>query len=448
MNRFSQQNRLGRRTFLVGAAGALGLPLLDAMRARAAPGDLPRRIVLFYNPNGTVGENWFPSDATSETDFSLPTILQPFAPFRDKLLIAGGINTTVGQDPANNGGPHQRGIGSLFTGQMLLEGEFADGCGSKAGWADGPSIDQVIASEKGGDTPFRSLELGVRANSNDVQGRISYASSGSPLPPIGDPVNLYERLFLRPAPLDPSNPDSRSKSILDTVYAQYGELHKQVGHEDKQKLDRHVALVEDLERRLGLASSPTSACSSPDAPEQLATDSEGTMPTISRNHLDLLAMAFACDLTRAASVQYSTGFNRIRYPWIDDLGEGHALSHSGESNAAAWAALTQRAAWHASEIAYFAGRLAEIPEGEGTVLDNTLILWGNEVSRGNTHSLNNLPYLIIGNAGGAVRTGRYVEYGGASNCDFLHSILQAFGVELESFGHPAHASGVLSGVLA
>ena len=108
MNRFSASNKLNRRSFLVGATGALGLPLLDSMRVRAAPGDPPRRIVLFYNPNGTVGENWFPSDATSETDFSLPAILQPFAPYRDKLLIVNGVNTTVGQDPANNGGPHQR----------------------------------------------------------------------------------------------------------------------------------------------------------------------------------------------------------------------------------------------------------------------------------------------------------------------------------------------------
>src|SRR5690606_4944686 len=116
--------------------------------------------------------------------------------------------------------------------------------------------------------------------------------------------------------------------------------------------------------------------------------------------------------------------------------------------ASAWEALTQRAVWHASEIAYFAGKLAEIPEGEGTVLDNTLILWGNEVSRGNTHSLNDLPYLILGNAGGKVRTGRFVEFGGVSNCDFLHAILQAFGVERESFGHPDHAGGVLTNILA
>ncbi len=448
MKRWSRFGKIDRRMFLVGTGGALAVPLLQSMKTSAAPGNYPLRIVLFYNPNGTVGEHWFPADASSETEFTLPRILQPLSPYRDKLAIIRGVNSTVGLDPINNGGPHQRGIGSLFTGQMLLEGEFADGCGSKAGWADGPSIDQVIAQQIGTDTVFRSLELGVRATSNDVQGRIAYSGSGSPLPPTNDPRDLYRRLFFRDQPIAPGDPNNRRLSIIDAVHEQYAELDRQVGQEDREKLQRHFALVEDLERRLGLASVNPPSCEAPDQPLDLLVDDETTMPEISRAHLDLLAAAFACDLTRVASVQYSTGFNRIRYPWLDDQGEGHSLSHSGDSNEAAWEALTNRATWHAGEIAYFLDRLAEIPEGEGTVLDNTLLLWGNEVSRGNSHSLNDIPYLIVGNAGGAVHTGRYIEYSGASNCDFLHAILQGFGVELDTFGHPDHASGVLSGLLS
>lgn len=448
LKRWARGAHIQRRTFLTGLAGSLALPLLDSMRAGAAPAPLAKRIVLFYNPNGTVGEYWFPSDATSETDFTLPRILEPLAARRDLLTIVRGVDTTVGQDPANNGGPHQRGVGSLFTGQMLLAGEFRDGCGSKAGWADGPSIDQVIADHIGSDTAFRSLELGIRANANDVQARISYAGSGSPLPPTNDPVDVYQRLFFRNQPLDPENPDSRRQGILDTVNEQYAELRKKVGQEDREKLDKHASLVEDLERRLSLTPTPQADdCAPAAAPQDVLVDNETTMPTISRNQLDLLAMAFACDLTRVASVQYSTGFNRIRYPWIDDQGEGHSLSHSGDSDTAAWEALTQRATWHAGEIAYFLDRLAEIPEDDGSVLDNTLVLWANEVSRGNSHALTDIPYLICGNAGGVVRTGRFLQYEGASSCDFLHAILQAFGVEQQHFGHPDHASGVLSGIV-
>lgn len=440
---------LNRRLFLSGAAGALALPLLDSLGANAAPGGPPQRLILFYNPNGTVKENWFPTEVNSETNFELARIHKPFEKYKDLVTIVRGVHSTVAQDPDNNGGPHQRGIGSLFTGQMLLEGNFADGCGSLAGWADGISIDQAVAKQIGADNLFASLEFGVRANENDVQGRISYAGSGFPLPPVGDPRDVYNRLFFRTEPLDPENPDSRAQSILDTVKDQYRQLDKRVGQEDRVKLQRHLSLVEDMERRLGLLGGQgSSSCETPTEPLKMAIDDEATMPEISRAHLDLLASALACDLTRVASVQYSTGFNRIRYPWVDDQGEGHSLSHSGDSNTEAWEYMTGRAEWHAGEIAYLMDLLAEIPEGDGTVLDNTLIVWGSEVSRGNSHSLNDIPYLLLGNAGGKIRSGQFLEYDSKSNCDLLHAIVAAFGVTQETFGHPDHASGILSGILA
>jgi len=332
---------------------------------------------------------------------------------------------------------------------MLLEGEFADGCGKTAGWPAGISIDQAVANRIGTSTPFRSLELGVRANANDVQGRISYSGAGEPLPPTNSPLEVYNRIFQRTEPLDPSDPNSRRQSILDTVKEQFHHLDARVGHEDREKLGKHLALVEDLERRLSLpGTSAGGGCIAPITPPELADDDESTMNEISRLHLDLLAAAFACDLTRVASVQYSTGFNRIRYPWTDDLGEGHSLSHSGDSNTEAWDALTQRATWHAGEIAYFLDRLADIPEGEGSVLDNTLVVWGNEVSKGNSHSLDSIPYLLAGSACGAIKTGHAEDHGGASSCDLLHAIGTAFGLDLDRFGHPEHANGELSGILA
>ncbi len=446
---------LSRRHLLLGAAGALSLPLLHSLApggtrpALGAPLVFPKRIVLFYNPNGTVTQDWFPAKGATEEEFTLGPIHAPLKKYQQKLLLVKGVNNSVGQDPANYGGPHQRGIGGLFTGQMLLEGNFADGCGSKAGWAAGRSIDQAIAAAIGADTPFRSLELGVRTKDNDVQGRISYTGSGQPLPPSADPTEVYNRLFFRAEPLDANDPNSRKQSIIDTVKGQFGTLNRNLGQDDREKLEKHLSLVEDLERRLGLKKpDQTSQCTQPNAPEIQEMDSEETMPAISRTQLDLLVTALACDLTRVASVQYSTGFNRIRYPWLDDLGEGHSLSHSGGSNTQAWDALSRRATWHAGELAYFADQLAAIPEGEGSLLDNTLILWGNEVSQGNTHSLNDIPYLMLGDAGGALRAGRYIEYTNASNCDYLHAILQAFGVDEKTFGNTSYSGGVLSGLLA
>lgn len=436
-------HKFSRRAWLSATAGTLALPFLPSLSRGDDPEAPPLRLVLFFHPNGTVGENLWPT-TTSETDFELPAILSPFAPYRDRLLLVQGVDNTVATDPKNRGGPHQRGMGGLFTGQMLLEGEFTDGCGSAAGWADGPSIDQVVAAHIGSGTAFPSLELGVRASIQDVQGRISYLASGSPLPNISDPVALYERLFNREAALDPEQPNAKAASVLSAAKEQLGLLHRRVGLEDRLTLEQHLAMVEDLERRMGITAN---VCPERAPPMALTVDDETTMPAISRNHLDLLAHALSCDLTRVASVQYSTGFNQIRFPWLDNEGEGHALSHSGDSSSEQWSAMTARVRWHAEEIAYFMGRLAEMPEGDGTVLDNTVIVWGSEVSRGNSHSLEDIPYVLLGSAQGAIRTGRFVQFEQANSCDYLHAILTAFGVGVSRFGHPDHAQGILSGIL-
>ncbi len=442
---------MNRRTFLRAAGGAaLALPLMDSLGARAADTKVyPKRLVLFYNPNGTVRDEWLPKNVTSETEFELGRILSPLSDHKQRLVVFNGIHSLVAKRSDNNGGPHQRGIGALFTGQTLGTGSFVDGCGSHAGWANGISVDQAVANAIGLDTPYKSLELGVRASDNDVQGRISYAGPGQPLPPTNDPAQVYDRLFGMSArePLDPNDPSDARQSVLDTVKEQFELLQPRLSSDDRAKLEAHLELVRDVERRLNISSGGTT-CPLPSPPPELDPSSETDMALVSRTHLDLLAAAFACDLTRVASVQYSTGFNKIRYPWLDSLKEGHALSHTGPSDTASQEELVKRAAWHAGELAYFLDRLAEIPEGDGSVLDNTLVLWGNEISQGNTHSLDNIPYLIAGSAGGAIETGRYLEAGSKNNNDLLLSVLHAFDVDADTFGHPDHCTGPLSGLSA
>lgn len=438
--------RISRRTLLGAGGVALALPLLSSLKVRAADPAFPKRFVLFNNPNGTVLKNWFPSLVRSESDFDLAPIQAPLASFKDRLLIVSGVNSDVAMGMGNNGGPHQRGIGALFTGQMLAQGEFVDGCGGQAGWARGPSLDQVIAEKIGATTRFRSLELGVRCMDNDVQGRISYSGPEAPLPPTNDPAQLFDRLFHR-APVDPSSTDDRKAAVLDAVFDQFATMRPRLSTEDRIKLDAHAELVRDLERRLGVGEGG-GECASPSAPMGLDPDSEASMPEVSRAQLDLLAAAIACDLTRVASVQYSTGFNRIRYPWLDDGGEGHSLSHSGESDEAAWNTLTKRAEWHMGEIAYFMSRLETIAEGEGTALDNTVILWGTEVSQGNSHSLYDVPYLLIGRPGGPFKTGRYLSFTGASNVDYLLAVLQGFDGTITTFGDAEFSNGSLTAILS
>jgi hypothetical protein len=438
--------RANRRQFLHASMGALALPLLDSLRADAASEVKPKRLVLVYTPNGTSPEAWFPTPGGDPSGFALGAIHQPLADYKDRLVILRGVHNAVAQDPLNNGGPHQRGIGALFTGQMLGTGEFKDGCGSSAGWAAGRSIDQEVAALVGQETLLASLELGVRCMDNDVQGRISYAAPGVPLPPINEPVATYDRLFLRDLPTTPSA-NLRGESILSAVGDQFSALRPRLGQADREKLDGHLALVEDLERRMGFGQGGTCAQPIP-PPSALVADSEDTMPEVSRLQLDMLAVAFACDLTRVASVQYSTGFNRLRYPWLESFEEGHALSHSGDSDVAAWSNLAARQAWHAGELAYLMQRLDAIPEGDGTVLDNTLIVWGTEVSKGNSHSLDDIPYLLAGTAGGALISGQFLELGGISNSRLLLTILRAYGFAGDTFGHPDYDGDEIPGLLA
>ncbi|HKY37123.1 MAG TPA: DUF1552 domain-containing protein [Polyangiaceae bacterium] len=440
---------ISRRTILRAASGAvLSLPLLPSLRARAQEAEFPKRFITMYTPNGVIHDGWWPTAVASETEFELSQSHAPLLPYKDRLLILGGLEMKVAA--MGPGGPHQRGIGALFTNMHLGEGPFVDGCGRTAGWATGISVDQRIAAQIGTATPIGSLQLGVRATENDVQGRISYAGAGMPLPPMNDPLEVYKRMFegFSPPITTPDEDAAKAllvqrKSALDAVAAEFGALTPRLSAQDRQTLDAHLTLVRDVERRLSIG---LGDCKKPEAPPALNPVSETDMPQIAELELDLLALAFACDLTRVASFQISTALNRIRYPWLESVGEGHALSHTGVSDVDAKSQLLRRQAWHASLIARLFDRLATIPEGDGTALDNTLLFWGNEVSMGTIHNHDNMPLLVAG-GGWAFRTGRALTYAGNSHADLLVSLLNAMGVEQATFGDGNFCTGPLSGLV-
>jgi len=448
MNRVRQNSLFSRRHFLRAAGGAaVALPLLSSLRAAAEGEKFPKRLVLMYTPNGVIPDAWWPQNVTSQTSWDLNTIHKGLAPFKDRLLFLNGVDLVVTN--AGPGGLHQKGIGGLFTGQQLQDGDlFVDGCGQRAGWANGISIDQEIAKTLAVGTPIKSLELGVRATENDVQGRIAYAGPGAPLPPMNDPSEVFQRLFSGFG----QNTDqlaelrARRKSVLDTVQAQFRSVSDRVSSSDRQKLEAHLTLVRDLETRLAISGNGSAACVAPAVPPALDQTSEDDMPTIGGLHLDMLATAFACDLTRIASFQISTSLNHIRYPWLNSLGEGHALSHMGPSDNDAHSQLVTRQTWHSQLLANFLTRLSQIPEGSGSVLDNTLVLWGNEVSEGNTHSHQSIPFLLAG-GGWYFRTGRSLQYTNAPHNNLLVSVLNAMGVPATTFGQADLCDGPLSGLV-
>jgi hypothetical protein len=439
------RRRIGRRRFLRAASGmAVALPLLPSLRAHGQAEAPPKRLVTMYTPNGQITNAWWPASG-GETDFVLNEAHQPLADHRSRLTFVKGLELKTAT--GGPGGPHQRGMGTLYTGRQLQMGDFVDGCGSRAGWADGISIDQVVANTT--ETPYKSIELGVRATENDVQGRISYAGPGQPLPPMLEPLDFYERIFRDlVVPNDPNAPPvdpmiAERRSVLDSVRRQMSLLETKVSNDDKQKLRAHVELIRGIERRL---SALAVECAKPEAPMKLDPSSEVDMPLIAELEIDLLSIAFACDLSRVASFEISTGLNRTRYPWLDSLGEGHPLSHMGPSDTDARAQLVARARWHSGLVARLYDRLAQLPEEGGTAADNTLLVWCSEVSEGNTHSHVNMPFLLVG-GGWHFQTGRYLDAAGGSHTDLLVTILNAMGVEETTFGLPEHCTGPL-GVLA
>ena len=438
---------VSRRAFLRASGGAmLALPVLSALRVSAQETVAPKRLLLVYSPNGVIHEEWFPQDNTTETGFELRECLKPLEAYKHLLIQFQGLELKVTQ--TGPGGPHQKGIGGLYTGRELQEGEFMDGCGSRAGWANGISVDQEVAKAIGQNTALPSLELGVRAMQAEVRSRISYAAPGAPLPPMNDPHDVYKRLFsdFQGDPNELNALRERRRSVLDTVQSQFAALDARIGQHDREKLQQHLELVRDVERRLDILPGDGKSCGVPEEPPLLDEDNEDTMEQIAPLQMDMLSMAFACDLVRVASVQFSSAINDIRMPWLNSMGQGHTLSHSPTSSESARQERIRRSNWFAQQLAHLCDRLAAVPEGDGTVLDNTLIVWGNEVSWGNVHSHDNMPFLMIGSAGGYFRTGRYLEYDGDSHNKLLVSILHAMGVPKDNFGHPDFTDGPLAGL--
>jgi Protein of unknown function (DUF1552) len=435
--------KFSRRRFaqMGAAAGLLGLPLFDSLNARSAraDGSFPRRLVLMFDPNGTIQDQFWPTAGGTETDFTFNAITKPLETFKDRLLFLKGLSISV--HDKGPGGPHQKGVGGLFTNSVLQEGTFVDGDGAMSGWADGISVDQEVARNVGQQNFLPSLELGVRAVEADVRGRISYAGPGNPMPPINAPLEAYERLFSSFTDVDEGRKADR-KSVVDALKGEYSALEPKLSRVDQQKLAQHLELVRGIERRLNIAVD-TGLCTRPPAPADMADDSEDTMVSVAQLHGELIASAFACDLTRVASIQYCNARNEFRFPWLPSMGAGHALSHSSDTDVDAVAERVLRGAWFATQLADLMRKLDAIPEGDGTVLDNTLILWGNELGRGNSHSHDDIPFLVAGGTGGQFRMGRFLDFGGKSHAGLLVAVLNAMGVAATSFGDPDYADGPL-----
>ncbi|KYF88621.1 hypothetical protein BE17_14530 [Sorangium cellulosum] len=448
--RRSSRWRLDRRTFLRGAGGlAVALPFLDAMSGSASAVEFPKRFVVFFTGLGTVKKAWQPTG--TETAFELGEILAPLSPYRDKLLVIEGVD----MESAYNGpgDPHQQGIGQALTGTELQEGTlFPYACDPAAlvGWGGGISVDQLLAARLGQRTKLASLELGVQVQYANVSSRISYLGPGQPVPPEDDPRAVFDRLFndLSADPADLARRRALRRRVLGSVMEDYGSLSRQLGGEDRQKLEHHLEAVSEIEKRLDAPGLLGGACAVPELGERLDVYANDNFPAIGRLQMDLLAMALACDLTRIASIQWSATQAGKVFTWLGQSDTHHALSHSSPGLQAKQQQLVDIGRWQAEQLAYLLGKLDAVPEGAGTLLDNTIVLWCTDISAGQSHSRRDMPYVIAGRAGGALRTGRFLSYAGDPHNNLLVALCNAMGVDVSTFGNPAYCTGPLPGLLA
>ena len=402
----------------------LNLPSLGFAQGRRRK----QRLIVLFSPNGVVPRTFWP-DEEGES-FKLKESLEPLEPLKDRSLILHGLCDRIRGDGDN----HMRGIGCLLTGTELFPGNIQGGSHTPAGWSSGISIDQEIRGHLQSDpatrTRFGSLELGVLVPERaDTWTRMSYAGPNRPLAPIDDPYQLFHKLYGRVE-------DRESlKSVLDDLREDMRKLRGELAREDRRLLEEHAQWVRDMEKEL--ASTPDDIGHAVPELEKGIEEKTENMPRLSKMQIDLLVGSFAADFARVATLQYTNSVGGARMRWLG-VDEGHhSLSHKPDSDGKAQEKLTRINRWYCEQLVYLARKLADTPEpgGEGSLLDNTLIVWTNELGKGNSHTLNDIPFVLVG-GGLDFRTGRSIKYRRAPHNRLLLSLAHGFGHRIERFGNP------------
>jgi hypothetical protein len=417
------------------------LPLARRLRADSSGAPAPRRLVILMQNNGTQQANFWPG-----ADMSSPILdslfldpqIQKDNGLRAKTTLVKGVYIPPDLN-GTNGNEHDMGFARMFTGERLIS------VGGQP-WGGGRSVDQILARDWG----IETLTTAVLASAFephpkpgfDHRESFSYLGAATLKHPRVDPLQAYRYLFAVPPGVDVSQRLRLRQSVLDAAAGNLSEVSARLGPRERQKLDYHLTAIRDVERRLGGA-----ACGAtmPAPPDYLAMDpnaevNEDTYITrLVDNMIDLAVMALKCDMTRIASVQFGYGGGKWRFAWKGiDMNCHDDVAHydvgdagSTPENTARVVAMNQ---YYASCVARLATGLDAIPEGDGTILDNTLLVWGNEQGRGD-HSQENVPTVLIGKAAGALPTGGRVIDQGPQVFNRLGCTI------LNLLGHPARGFG-------
>jgi hypothetical protein len=403
----TKRSRLSRRLFLKAANAVVGLPPLISMfnstgtayaagtkAVGSSGGAIPKRFVLWFNGNGIAERYWIPS--RTGPDYDLTPSLAPIARLKDDVLVLSGLDNTAVGGIAGDG--HAMAMSSITTGYAYT--------GRGAG---GRSIDQLVADKLGNESRFRSLQIGVSQESfgGSIQ-KMSWSGPNSPLPPEEIPHRLFDRLF----GARDQGWINRKRSILDAVQLDAKLLSKNLPKEDEQRLDEHLSSIRDLER--SVASLP------PEYSKVTAPDEEFDMkdwPRVAKLQSDLLAYALATGQTRVASYMLTKCQGLARFPWLGlTAARHHDYTHKdgkapGETGEEGQRILRDINRWHVEEFAYLVGKLKSIPEGAGTLLDNTLLTFVHEHAEAGPHKSDGHITLLAG-CGDKLAHGRHVKLNG------------------------------------
>lgn len=386
-----------------------------------------KRLVVMFSPNGIIPNAFWPN---TEDDFEFPEILKPLDPFREQTLVLKGVCDKVRGDGDN----HMRGIGCLLTGVELFPGNIQGGSHTPAGWSSGISIDQELKNFLQKDpqtrTRFGSLEMGVMVPDRaDTWTRMSYSGPNQPIAPIDDPYQMFNKLYGR------LKDQESLKSVLDELQEDLRKVAKRVSKEDRRLLEQHTNFVREMEQELTTGNRDMGHA----VPELEAgvKEENDNIPRISKMQIDLLVNSFTADFARIATLQFTNSVGGAKMRWLGVEEGHHELSHEPDSNEKAVEKLTKINRWYCEQLAYLVERLAKTPEpgGQGSLLDNTLLIWTNELGKGNSHTLDNIPFVLVGN-GLDFSMGRSLAYSKVPHNRLLLSLAHGFGHRIERFGNP------------
>src|SRR5262245_35326788 len=431
---FVRRMSLARRTFLRGIGATLGLPFLDAMvpaftpSVRAAGASKPR-LGFVYIPHGVIMDDWTPAAAGSGFDYT--PILKPLEAFRSHTVVVSNLAA-----PTTNNGSHAAAAGSWITG---VAPKRTDGPDFRAG----TTIDQLVAQKIGQETTFPSLEVATEDFTGLVgacdpgyscayMNTLNWQTPTTPLPMEINPRVVFERLFGGGGTLEQRLARMRTdRSLLDFVVDDLKHLEGGLPSRDRARLDEYLTYVREIERRIERAEQQ--AHSQPDVPNAPVGVPEAYVEHVALM-FDLLALAFQADLTRVFTFMMAREVSQRTYPEIGVTEPHHSISHHG-GRPAAIEGHGKLNAYHVSMFARFVERLKSMPDGDGSLLDHSLLVYGSGMSDGNGHTGSPLPHVVVGGAAGQIKGNRHVMTPqGTPQADFLLTIAQKFGVEQDRFG--------------